>query len=135
MKTIRLLFILVMISFIFSCVESKFISATDKTYSVKSPCEAQVLVTFPDEESQYTLIGTCEVEAPSGKGLNPDKNNAIEELRKCACQNGGEVVKILSHNERIARYYGVGGLTDVLNPNVTGNVARDKLVAEIYIKN
>lgn len=88
--------------FFLSCSNSKFISATDQTYpAVKSPCEARAIIKFDNVHKQddYMLIGYCEAKASAGEIGNRYQNNAMEAIRECSCENGGTLIKLVSHDE------------------------------------
>lgn len=87
--------------FLLSCSNYNYINYADKTYESPSPCEPRVIKKFSaGEANKFELIGHCEAKAPSGQIGNRNKNNAMDQLLKCACENGGELIQIVDHIEK-----------------------------------
>ncbi len=120
------------------CSKYSFESVSDQKYNQIIPCRLKVVVKFKEQtEDDYKLIGICEAKAPAGKIGNKNANNALKLLEKCACENGGELIKITdfqSETTVTTGAYAFWGYSSARNPNAPRKVSKDKLYAEIYIK-
>jgi hypothetical protein len=120
------------------CSKYIFESITDQNYEPKVPCKLKVIVKFKENtEEGYLLIGTCEAKAPAGEFGNKNANNALTLLEKCACENGGELIKITNHNPKSSVTAGAvifTGVTAFFNDDAPQKVNKDKIYAEIYVK-
>lgn len=110
---------------------------SNEDHPVKNPCSPPKILVFEEEllSKDYHLIGICAVKGDSGGLGNKLKNQAFDKLIKGSCKNGGELIKIVSHEEVLKRDYGT-----VLDANMLSGflnskrVAQDKILAEIYVK-
>jgi hypothetical protein len=97
-----------------------------------SPCEALMVMKIPENEiDNYELIGVCKSTMSAG-GMTGKKNKAIEEIKKCACDHGGTLIKLIKTNE-VSGVAGTG-LVDQFNPNATKVIYHDTIEAEIFKK-
>lgn len=97
-----------------------------KYYPSKSPCTPKVTIKIDESElGKWELIGICRSNMPT-KGIHTQKNIAMDEILKCACAHGGDLVKIVESKEHI-QY-------DQYNTKTSGAVASDEIKAEIYRK-
>jgi hypothetical protein len=138
--SMKLLIYLIGICLIVSsgCSKHSFESLTDQTYEPKVPCKLKIIVKFEENTAdKYLLIGTCEAKAPAGQSRSRNTNNALAQLEKCACENGGELIKITDHESKSSVTAGAvifTGVTAVFNSDAPKKVNKDKIYAEIYIK-
>lgn len=72
----------------------------EKIYFERKPCEVLMVMKIEDEKlNQLELIGTCVSNKRAG-GLTGNVNNAMKEIRKCACYNGGDLLLIVDTQEK-----------------------------------
>ncbi len=129
---------LLILSYLFllvSCSNYNYINYAEETYETKTPCEPRVIKKFEEgEEAKFQLIGHCEAKAPSGQIGNRNKNNAMDQLLKCACENGGELIQIVDHIEKSRL-----NLPDIRNqpqtfPESNRKRTSDRIYAYIFVK-
>lgn len=120
------LYLLILIVFSLSCCKRyKYKKLSNESYAVKTPCDVKFVKELPGKE-EYILIGACRA-----KGLSTTvDNNAMKNLRKCACKNGGEIVRILSHDEMFRTAPPVDSRKVV---TYDLRVGKDVLIGEVYI--
>ena len=108
--------------------------ATDKEkiYDSRLPCEVLVVVKIEEEKlKKLELIGTCSSNMRAG-GLTGKVNNAMKEIKKCACINGGDLMLIVNTKETSG--VAGGGIIEQNNPNATKVIYSDKIEALVYRK-
>lgn len=66
-------------------------------------CDITVLTSLPTDR-EYVEIGLCDGKSPGGGVLVDKSPKAIEQLKKCACENGGNALLLRDNKEN-------GGLT------------------------
>ncbi len=85
--------LLVGISFT-SCSHYRFIK-TDTTQETflkrEKKCPIAVLTEFPTDK-KYVQLGLCNGTAPGGGIISDKTHKAINQLKKCACANGGNTI-------------------------------------------
>ena len=105
---------------------TEYISYTNENYPKKSPCNIKFIRKEVEDTKKYIHIGTCiSTLSPSYKINNAVENNAFEAIRKCACDKGGDIVKIIKHEENIVHemtFYGE-----------VSYVAHDGITGEVYV--
>lgn len=62
------------------------------------PCSAVVLQRFPTDR-KYVEIGFCTTSVPGGGVITDNTPDAINELRICACTNGGNAILFQGEGE------------------------------------
>ena len=73
---------------------------SDETFAAKEKdCPIRVLTSLP-EEGTYTEIGICNGSAPGGGMVSDRSHKAIDQLKKCACENGGDAIVIIEQDDR-----------------------------------
>ena len=124
--------------FCLGCYKYNFESTTEQTFEPKTPCKLSVIVKFKENtENNYLLIGTCEAKATAGDVGNGNANNALTQLELCACENGGDLIKIIDHTANSNVTPGAvifTGVSAVFNKNAPKKVYKDRIYAEIYIE-
>ena len=107
----------------------------DKYYDRVSPCEPKVVVKIEDDElKNYDFIGICYAKMRAGTLNVGKKNNTLEAIEKCACKNGGHLIRIMTIKEVQGIHPSAGGLLSINNPHTPKKVVYDELEAEIYRK-
>ena len=72
----------------------------EKFYDEREPCEVVMVMKIDDEKrKELELIGTCKSNKRAG-GITGNVNNAMKEIRKCACTNGGDLILIVNTQEK-----------------------------------
>ncbi|MDM4772401.1 hypothetical protein [Solimonas sp. SE-A11] len=83
------------------CTGHRFVATgvTQAQYPAKPKnCGAKVLLR-PPEGIRYTELGICMAKAPGGGMISDNTPDAIEELQRCACLQGGDGIILGSANE------------------------------------
>lgn len=61
-------------------------------------CSVSIITSLPTDR-KYVEIGICKGTAPGGGMISDRTHKAIEQVKKCACENGGNAVLLSSGNE------------------------------------
>ena len=113
-------FIILLISSCYS-YRTQFIQQENaKVYPSKYPCKPKVTIKLDEKElGKWELIGICRSDMPVRGGMNKRENVAMEEIIKCACEHGGDLVKITSSKEVIHyNEYGANGMSDIITAEI-----------------
>lgn len=117
--------------------QSKYFPLTDKKYAPNSPCDIKLIASnllFQEVRKEHILIniGTCVSELNTGKN---NKNKAMEDIYNCGCENGGDYIFIVQHDEKIERQdqqSTVGTLNTRLIFKGDPEIKSDYVVGELY---
>ena len=128
-----LLFIISVTALVISCQTSnyglKYTAIDNEERKPIVPCDIKIYKKMPKDSTNYKLIGTCESKFRMGGGIGGYKNKAFEEILKCSCQAGGEVLKLNDHkveSENIASTTPSGAMS-------SHHALYDVLIGEVYI--
>jgi len=97
----RLILLLSVIS-LTSCASYNFMETglNDKKFaSQNEDCPIKVLTEIP-EGLKYSEIGFCRGKAPGGGIIADYTHKAIEQLKKCACENGGNAILLKGYDDK-----------------------------------
>ena len=90
-----------------------------KYYPSKYPCTPKITIKLDETElDEWELIGVCNSNMSASIS---NKNVAMEEIIKCTCEHGGDLVKITDSKEHIEY-------------SEYGSNLSDEITAEIYRK-
>lgn len=106
---------------------TKYLSLTEQKYPEKFPCEIKFVVKEKWDRNKYIHIGTCISKLTPIYKLNSVENEAFNAVKNCACQKGGDVVKIVHQDETIYTTYSLYGTV------TSSYVAHDDVIGEVYI--
>lgn len=97
------------------------------TYKQTIPCNPKFVIKFDETEiNKYKLVGTCK-SLMKTKGVYGEKNNALKEIEKCACDNGGDIIQITTAvEEKETRDY-----SDYNTEYILG-ISSDRIEAKIF---
>jgi hypothetical protein len=92
-KFLTIGFVILLIS---SCVSSE---TTINKDSYKTPCNARVVMKIENSElKNLEFLGTCQSSKTAG-GFSRTKNRAMEDVIKCACEKGGDLIEVTKNKE------------------------------------
>ncbi len=99
-------------------------------YPKKSPCQPKILLNVDAKVlEKYELIGMCKSKKKAG-GIDGEHNNAMNSIRNCACEYGGDLVAIESTNEVYRNKN--SGIVEYYNINNPKKIIFDETEAKIY---
>lgn len=135
MKSIYVCSTLMFLAFIFcGCYGTKFANLSNQNYPPKPvPCEVRVIAVLPSSIDSLERIGICKSRKMAGR-VKVGKNRAMESLLKCACEHGGDLMRVFNHKEYVETP------NDPLNPPAAPpkylqtRVLDDELYGEVYRK-
>ena len=110
----------------FGCSVGKFIpndSATE--FPERTPCKVKFVKTLEDSNGEYFFIGICKAISTAGNLSNTVENHALAKLKQCACENGGDIVRISKYHTNSSRA-NLASLNNSLSDEINGEVYRIK---------
>lgn len=96
------LFLLSTIFILTSCANSRFIQTgfnSQKLAPLDKNAPIAVLTSIPKNATKVIEIGICKGTAPGGGIISDRTHKAIEQLKKCARENGGNAIILENNNE------------------------------------
>ena len=101
MKARTLAAVVVLISLL-GCTSSNFTKTgfdTNTRPPLPETCPVTVLESMPTDRP-YEELGFCNASAPGGGVISDKTPDAIAELKRCACRNGGNSIVLKAADER-----------------------------------
>lgn len=88
-------FLIVFLSFLVSsCASHSFVkTGTDGSFTKKPEnCQIDIYTAINMPDRAMTEIGICFGKAPGGGLISDSTPEAVNQLKKCACKNGGDAI-------------------------------------------
>ena len=102
MKAMSLATVTLLLTSVLACTSSNF-TKTGFDAKVRPPladtCPVTVLESMPTDRP-FEELGFCNASAPGGGVISDKTPDAIAELKRCACRNGGNAIVFKTADER-----------------------------------
>lgn len=110
----------------FGCSVGKFIPNDISTeFSERTPCNVKFVKALEAAHDDYFFIGICKAISTGGSLSSSIENHALAKLKQCACENGGDIVRISKYRTNGSRA-NLASLNNSLNDEINGEVYRMK---------
>jgi len=98
--------------------------------TARAHCDAKFVRSLPSDSTNYIFVGVCKSKlSTSSRG----GNRALLLVNRCACHNGGDLVKIVDAREKIkSEIFAPNSSVPIRGPYSQRMVARDLVIAEVY---
>lgn len=101
MKSLQHVSLMITLALLGGCTTHSFIPTGEKlvTHTAKpTNCGAKVLLNYP-KKAKYSEIGICSAQVPGGGMISDKTPEAVIELQKCACLQGGDAIILGKAND------------------------------------